>query len=278
MPVRFYVYPYKTGSKSAKALAKALGGKLIKREGSRFEPGLQKKVINWGASEKPPEIGIVLNSSTAVKRMGNKLEAFRWFSRAFENPSDGDPTPLPRIPAWTTDRARAVLWLSPVGEGPDRYNYVVSRGVLTGHSGQGIIITDRSSRDTLPEAPLYVEFVPKDAEYRIHVFNGEVIDVQRKVRDPDREPTNWKVRSHANGFIYTRNDSEGRPHKDSIPEDVLRQARKAMVCSELTFGAVDVIWNASRKKAYVLEINTAPGLEGETINVYATAIKNYFQS
>jgi D-alanine-D-alanine ligase-like ATP-grasp enzyme len=37
----------------------------------------------------------------------------------------------------------------------------------------------------------------------------------------------------------------------------------------LDFGAVDVIWNAQKEKPYVLEINTAPGLEGQTIADYA---------
>ena len=36
----------------------------------------------------------------------------------------------------------------------------------------------------------------------------------------------------------------------------------------LDFGAVDVIWNEHESKAYVLEINTAPGLEGSTVEDY----------
>jgi glutathione synthase/RimK-type ligase-like ATP-grasp enzyme len=41
-----------------------------------------------------------------------------------------------------------------------------------------------------------------------------------------------------------------------------------MLASGLDFGAVDVIWNERQQRAYVLEINSAPGLEGTTIDDY----------
>ena len=40
----------------------------------------------------------------------------------------------------------------------------------------------------------------------------------------------------------------------------------------LKFGAVDLIWNELENKSYVLEINTAPGLTGATLEKYAQAI------
>lgn len=262
--MKFYIYPYKKGSKSASALALALEGKVLRREGSIFQPGPNKKVVNWGSSSGPNNYDM-LNPPYYVGRMGNKLVAFSVFSTTQNGP---------RIPKITASRDEALTWF----EEPHKIKHVVARTVLTGHSGQGIVIVDKEHSSDLPEAPLYVEFVPKDAEYRIHVFNNEVIDVQRKVRDPSREPTNWKVRSHHNGFIYTRNTSSGQPHKEIVQPDVIEQAKRAMAVSGLTFGGIDVIWNENRKQAYVLEINTAPGLEGETIVVYAGAVKEYFDA
>ena len=46
-------------------------------------------------------------------------------------------------------------------------------------------------------------------------------------------------------------------------------AIKAVELCGLYFGAVDMIWNAYKKQGYVLEINTAPGLEGQTVENYA---------
>lgn len=148
---------------------------------------------------------------------------------------------------------------------------IVCRTILTGHSGAGIVIAD--CRDDLVDAPLYVQYVKKKDEYRIHVgmSDGEasVISVQRKARRlsvPDDE-VNWQVRNLSGGFVFVR---EGV----SPPDIVIEVARNCLRETGLDFGAVDVIYNEYEEKAYVLEINTAPGLEGQTVEDYA----NYFRS
>jgi D-alanine-D-alanine ligase-like ATP-grasp enzyme len=52
---------------------------------------------------------------------------------------------------------------------------------------------------------------------------------------------------------------------------VTSEAIKAVNCLGLYFGAADVIWNDKEQRAYVLEVNTAPGLEGTTLENYANA-------
>lgn len=263
--MKYYIWAYKAGSRSASALSAALGGRVLRREGSKFVPGKDRKVINWGSSSCPWEC---LNNEQAVSVAGNKLS---FFTKMLES---SDPL---RVPAWTASQTVAQGWLSE-GRGSTsnpRFGSVVARQVLTGHSGQGIVIVERGGE--LPAAPLYVEYVPKDSEFRVHVFNGEVIDVQRKIRNPDEEPKDWQVRSHDNGFIFARASSDGRRYADIAPPDVLLQAQKAMAGSGLVFGGVDVLFNQKRKQAYVLEINTACGLEGETPGIYARAIRNFYE-
>lgn len=252
---RYFLYPYVENSRTVQLLKTALNGKILRREGSHFHPQPNRKVINWGSSSCPWQ---ALNRDTGP--WSNKLQSFqRW-----RNVESG-----PRIPAFTTSRQEAQGWL-PGG------TRVVCRGTLTGHSGAGITVLEGNQQ--LPQVPLYVKYIPKDAEYRVHVFAGEVIDVQRKVRDPSREPSDWHVRSHANGFIYTRTDATSQLHAITAPPDVLLQARRAMASSGLVFGAVDVIFNEHRNHAYVLEVNTAPGLEGQSITTYANAIRSYYES
>jgi glutathione synthase/RimK-type ligase-like ATP-grasp enzyme len=123
------------------------------------------------------------------------------------------------------------------------------------------------------EAPLYTQYVPKRHEYRVHVFQGRVIDVQRKARRHDvaDEDVNWKVRNNANGFIFARNgDALG-----TVPDDVLYEATKAVTSLNLDFGAADVIFNEREALAYVLEVNTAPGLVGTTLENYTAAFEAY---
>jgi glutathione synthase/RimK-type ligase-like ATP-grasp enzyme len=79
------------------------------------------------------------------------------------------------------------------------------------------------------------------------------------------EDVNWQVRNHHNGFVFTRSGFD-------TPEAVSKAAMDAMRILGLDFGAVDVVYNSRENRAYVLEVNTAPGLEGSTVDDYA----NYF--
>jgi D-alanine-D-alanine ligase-like ATP-grasp enzyme len=120
-------------------------------------------------------------------------------------------------------------------------------------------------------APLYVKYIPKKDEYRVHVVRGEIIDIQRKgLREELKgtEGVNFKVRNLANGFVFVRND--GR----TVPECVLTVGRQAVQALELDFGAADVIYNAQQNRAYAIEVNSAPGLQGTTIVNYTNALRN----
>ena len=146
---------------------------------------------------------------------------------------------------------------------------IVQRTLLRGSEGKGISIHDDPS--TLQPAPLYVRYIPKTQEYRVHVVKGKVIDVQRKARSSDTpdEDVNWQVRNHKNGFIFMR---EGVT-PDSVPEQVILNSLERMRLLGLDFGAVDIIWNQQHDKAYVLEVNTSPGMTGTTLDKYCEAFQ-----
>ncbi len=251
---RVFLYSWNEHSEGARELARELGIKRIRHERSRFKQKPWKTVINWGSgtlqdySPENDDAPRILNEPRYVRVCQNKLEWFRKQCLA--------AAPC-RIPEWTTNKELAAQWIKDKKE-------VVCRAVLNGHSGNGIVIA--KTVEQLVSAPLYVQYIPKAAEYRVHFVQGERIDVQRKIRDPEREPTDWAVRSHQNGFIFARNNLD-------VPEDVFVQAEKAFTASGLDFGCVDVIWNNRRKEAYVLEINTAPGITGTTVENYANAFR-----
>jgi hypothetical protein len=243
------IYAWNEHSEGARQLATALGVRRI-RQGpqSTYRGRAGKTVINWGSSVLPANVegSRILNNPARVAAMSNKRTFFELIGN-----TDA------RLPRYSTDRATARQWNT----------RVVERHILNGHSGAGIVIRENSL--DIGVAPLYTEYVPKKAEYRVHFGGGgDVIDVQRKIRDPAREPTNWHVRSHDNGFIYVRDGV-----RENMPGDVIEQALLVARESGLEFGAIDVIYNQSRGEAYVLEVNTAPGLTGETVNSYA----NYFR-
>lgn len=244
-----FVYPYKKGSKSAKALAHTLGAKRIKLQNSRFKPRDWKTVVNWGSSSCPYDC---LNMPGPVKIASDKLGTFWHLKEA------GVSTP-----DWTTSREIASIWLK---EG----HTVVCRHTLVGSSGQGIELVSGPENE-LPEAPLYTKYTKKKDEYRVHVFDGRVIDVQRKMRKsdvPDSE-VDWKIRNLAGGFIFGR---EGVDPDDSV----LEESSRAVPSLGLLFGAVDVGYH-QETGAKVYEVNTAPGLAGSTVDSYAEAIRTYIK-
>lgn len=253
-----WVYPYKAGSRSVVGLRQNPNIKGIKLKGSKFKGGPDKTVINWGNSSiDDPQVNAcrIINLPRRVERASNKLKFFELTTGHLQ------------IPKFTTDKQRASGW---IGNGTT----VFCRTVLQGHSGQGIIIADREN--PLVDAPLYVAYIKKSEEYRVHVMAGNVFDIQRKARRlevPD-EDVNWQIRNHNNGFIYARD----RVDIDEIPSfNRLRDsAVLAIALAGLDFGAVDVIYNTRNSRYTVLEINTAPGLEGTTLAKYQEAFERYY--
>lgn len=181
--------------------------------------------------------------------MVNKLDFFKYVD-AYNKVS---PNQLVNIPEWTEDPEVADNW----------EKTYLARYILNGHSGAGIRIIEPG--EIHPPAPLYVMYKKKKHEYRVHVFNGEVIDITQKKKRKGAEFLDTKIRNHKNGWVYAREDI-------TEPEDLRQQAARAMYAVGLKFGAVDLIWNELENKSYVLEINTAPGLTGATLEKYAQAI------
>jgi len=249
----FKVYPYKQGSASAKTLATALEGKVLKLQGSKFRPKAGDVVINWGGS-RIPDFGpaAVLNPDVTVAQC--KLKTFKALSAAGV-----------RIPDCFEGRAAA-------DAAPANVFPLVARTVLRGHSGAGIVICNNTAE--LVDAPLYTQYIKKKDEYRVHVMSHGGPDdthpffVQRKARKLDVENPNWQVRNLAGGFVFVE------AHLNEVPQDVLDQAENAVLALGLDFGGVDVMWNEKEGKAYVLEINTACGLEERTAERYCGAIHN----
>jgi hypothetical protein len=240
-----YVHPYREKSRSARRLAKGLGAEILHIGRNSHRPGQGDVVVNWGASSLPALNTRILNPGVQVGCASHKQLAFNAMAKA--------GVCIPKY----TPRVGDINW-----EGA-----TISRDLLRASGGRGIRYIPEGKTPT--GAMLHVEYIPKDEEYRVHVFGDEVFLVQRKarLRSVSDEDVDWRIRNHQNGFIYQRNDV-------TPPKKVLDESVKALSAVGLDFGAVDVIWNSKRQKAYVLEVNTAPGLEGSTITDYIRGLRH----
>lgn len=105
----------------------------------------------------------------------------------------------------------------------------------------------------------YTQIIPKRREFRVWAYRRTCIGVYEKVltypkklgrKGRSREVWNWR-----NGYAYEfRRASE-------MPEALKAIGRSAVDALGLDFGAADVI-EGSNGQYYVLEVNTAPGVEG----------------
>lgn len=220
--------------------------KLLRINNSRYRQRSSDLLINWGATEGT---GLNRHAYLAV----DKLQAFNCMGYAGVN-----------TPDYTDSMEEALGWI-------DGGNTVVCRTLSRGSSGDGIVLA--SSVSDLVQAPLYTKYIKKKHEYRVHVFNEEVIDVARKARrhSVDDEDVNWQIRTHENGFVYSR---EGLA---VVSPRLASLAVLAVDALHLDFGAVDIIYNEHAGEYYVLEVNTACGMEGTTVQRYADAIEQYIE-
>ena len=251
-------YAYNNASASAKDLCDALGIKRIAHKAeSSFVSRPDKTIINWGASEIPDQFMVnrVLNQPRSVAIAVDKSLSFETLDAAGV-----------RVPPYTRSRDQVRTWL---GEG----HTVFARTLTRASSGRGIVILDPEHPDNHEtNAPLYSRYVKKRHEYRIHVVNGQVIDSQRKGLREELRGTeaDFRVRNLANGFVFVRNDGH------QIPQSCNDIAIASVRALGLDFGAVDLIWNEREQLPYVLEVNTAPGLSGTTLENYARAMQENY--
>lgn len=263
---KLILVPYKLGSHSAKVLAHRLSEllpiqvKRVRKDSETFKQKLSHVYLNWGNSAFPswfePTPTKWINGAFAVQLASNKADTFKILKNAEIN-----------IPEFTFSKEEANGWYNDGSR-------VVCRTLLTGHSGAGIILVSAASNIPLVDAPLYVKYYPKECEYRVHVFDGQVIDVQQKRRRTDYDgEVDMQVRNHQTGWVYCRNSYNPPVCIDQIKE----QCVKSVKALGLDFGAVDVIYSKKHNKFWILEVNTAPGMEGTTVEIYANAIKTFLE-
>lgn len=252
------IFPYKLGSKSAKALAQALHTKCVRKNGT-YKYKNHHLIVNWGASAAPltwNKHGIkVLNHWSKVAISHNKLTALNKLKAQHVNTVE-----------FTTDMNLAKTWIN---DG----HIVMCRTQLTNHSGFGIVVAQNVNQ--LVHAPLYTKYV-KGSEYRIHVFkrNNEyvIFDIQQKRKQTDFDgDISPLIRSHHRGYVFCRDNID-------CPNLVKTEAIKALQALELDFGGVDIKYNKYHNKAYVLEVNSSVGMEGQTLANYTNEILHLCQN
>lgn len=252
--MRPIIYPYNMGSRTAGELADSLPGSRRVYPDRNYRPYPSHLIINWGCSRWPdwnedPITPSWLNKPHNVEYATNKLSALEIL----------EDNEIP-IPAFTSNGGEAYEWDSGV----------MVRRVLTSHSGRGALYVNKDDRElligSLSGAPLYTKYIKKSSEYRVHVFQGSVIDQQQKRLREGSEGNDFQIRSFDNGWVFCRDNV-------NLGDNALSLAVRSVAALGLDFGAVDIVFNSHYNEYFVLEVNTAPGLVGATLDSYSNAIR-----
>lgn len=181
----------------------------------------------------------------------NKLEQYRWFQQQGLSALE-----------FTTDPATAAQWAT---EG----HTVFGRRILNGSCGQGIVVieppTDPSQEWCLPSCPVYTKYKKKKREFRVHVFKNQVVAIKEKKRRKGFEgQRETKIRNLANGYVFCT--------AEQVPDGLKELALAASGAVSSDFKGVDVGYNERNNELFIIEVNSAPGIQGSNINAYVEAI------
>lgn len=250
MNSRLVVFPYKMGNSYSKEIAKVFNTFRVFPNG-KYVPKDNDLILNWGNSRFPTwKATHWLNTPEAVGRAVNKLAAFCELRFAGIN-----------VPDFLIEKEKAQEWL-------EDGHTVLARHKVSSFGGKGIEVITAENKNDLPDVPLYVKYKKKRKEFRVTVFNKKVIFVSQKKKKKDSIDADPYIRSHSNGWIFAHKNIE----EPTQLRDIAVQAINAL---GLDFGGVDIIWNETENKCYVLEVNTAPGIEGNTFSAFCTALKEF---
>lgn len=144
-----------------------------------------------------------------------------------------------------------------------RGGIVLARTRVASSGGTGIVVC--RAQEELPNAPLYTGYIRKSAEYRVHVVLGEVVLIQQKRKENEVEQTADQrlIRNRANGWVFSVNNVTFADEDQRAT--IERVANDAISALGLDFGAVDLVVSKKDGTPYVLEVNTAPGIESPTL-------------
>lgn len=281
---------------TGKKLAEALGIKHGNKKPAAKDVCM---VIGWGAKTKERVSGLskipFMNHPDSIRVNRNKLEALKLmrdakvsvagFIEASEVSNIGKkkcPVTLPCIGRTKYHQGGKGFWDCPT---MTHVNSAMQEG-----------------------AQYFQNLIEITEEYRLHVFDDNVIYAVKKVKRTPEETAEAYVRQElekqkniaakkgnsfdeamvksvlenqaklfaqngANMLIRSNRAGWKFARVKSVSKDLEKEAIKALKAIGLTFGAVDCCV-AADKKPYIIEVNTGPGLEESTFNKWVEAFTN----
>lgn len=219
-------------------------------KGSMEPPSDREDVlIRWGSSRKVPLKPVKsINKRIAVERASDKFLSLSIMRDAH--------VPVPQV--FVGDEALNVVGSVLLGR---RVNHTQGKDIVFCLQREDVRRALALPDDLRPR--FFTKYISTAREFRVHVFDGQVIKVSEKVlTDPGAFQIPW-VRNFENGYTFRT----PRDIVTNIATGMNNAAISAVQALGLDFGAADVILSDDGFW-YVLEVNTGPSLGDNSLEVY----------
>ena len=233
------------------------------------KPSRNTTFIKWG--------NVPLNSESFQNQenvLGLNMTNLSWCTNKrsfFEKVSGVVRTPTVFYSTW-----QALTYLNSMNPGnvDTPAPILVERRTLSGTNGDGIVLCSKAEHISVT-GKLWTVYVKKHSEYRCHIVRGPagsptMFWQQKKLRKNVEEdiPNRFQIRNWKNGWVYS---TQNITIPNKVREVADRFYNAFMADGNLDFIALDIIFNKQSNLAYLLEGNTAPGIEGSTAAFYSSA-------
>lgn len=237
---------------TGKALAEAMGipsGANLK--------GHPDVIIRWGSSAPLATKALQINSAESIAVTANKLAALQKMHEA--------GVPVPGFASLDTV-------FESFSEG--RLKLPIIGRSLYHHSGRDFYFckstADVAKAFSNDRVEYFISYIEINREFRVHVIGDKIIKVIEKV-ESEEGATDKIIRSNHLGWQFKK------ILVDDTPLKIKQIARAAIKALSLDFGAVDIILD-KKNNVYVLECNSAAGLNDIGIDLYADKLNSLIET
>ena len=158
---------------------------------------------------------------------------------------------------FTESSVEAIKWIQEEGT-------VFGRKLLWSSCGKGIVVMEKEEDHVY--CPVYTKYKKKKREFRVHIFKDTVVTVTEKRRKTGWiETRNTQIRNLANGYVFCHEIVDE-------PEGLRELALKAAKVTISDFKGVDIGYNKKDNCLFVIEVNSAPGIQGKNVQLYTDTI------
>lgn len=139
---------------------------------------------------------------------------------------------------------------------------VIIRKTMTGFGGVGIVPCGniKEFNQNWQTGYYWTKYINLASEFRVHIFDGDVLRIFKKVKESGIEETKYNIRNSSKGWHFSPVEADGSLIYLRKLATQFWNVTKDKFHVEHGFLALDVGWNNENKKYFILEGNTAPGI------------------